>query len=131
MIFAITVHGAPFSSASSLSAYRFAEAALRAGHHIPRVFFTHDAVRTADALSIPPQEEGSVTERWAQLSDEHNVELAVCIAASLKRGILNEEERDRYDKPAANLHPAYVIVGLGQFIDAVTNADRHICFGAR
>ncbi len=130
MIFAISVHGAPFSSSAALSAYRFAEAALDAGHEIPRVFFYHDAVRTGDSLSVPPQEENSVVDRWAELSENHGVELAVCISASLKRGVLNDEARDRYEKPAANLHPAFTIVGLGQLVDAIDKADRFISFGS-
>ena len=130
MIFAISVHGAPFSSSAALSAYRFAEAALNAGHQIPRVFFYHDAVRTGDGLSVPPQEEDSVIDRWAALSDKYSVELAVCIAASLKRGVLNDEARDRYEKPAANLHSAFTIVGLGQLIDVIASTDRFISFGA-
>ncbi len=129
MIFAITVHGAPFSSSAALSAFRFAEAAIDAGHKIPRVFFYHDAVRTGDNLSVPPQEEPSVVDRWAKLSRNHEVELAVCIAASLKRGVLDDDARDRYEKPAANLHPAFTIVGLGQLVDAIAGADRFISFG--
>ncbi len=130
MKFAISVHGAPFSSSAAHSAYRFAEATLDAGHEITRVFFYHDAVRTGDRLSVPPQEEDSVIERWAALSKNHSIELAVCIAASLKRGVINDEARDRYEKPAANLHPAFTIVGLGQLIDAIASADRFISFGA-
>ncbi len=130
MIFAITVHGAPFSSSAALSAYRFAEAALEAGHEIPRVFFYHDAVRTGDGFTVPPQDENSVVDRWAELSEKHSVELAVCIAASLKRGVLNDEARERYEKSGANLHPAFTIVGLGQLIDAIVGADRFISFGA-
>ena len=130
MIFAISVHGAPFSSSAALTAYRFAEAALDAGHEIPRVFFYHDAVRTGDNLSVPPQEEDSVIDRWTALSEKYSVELVVCIAASLKRGVINDEARDRYEKPAANLHPAFTIVGLGQLIDVIASADRFISFGA-
>ena len=130
MIFAISVHGAPFSSSASLTAYRFAEAALTAGHEIPRVFFYHDAVRTGDSLSVPPQDENSVIDRWAKLSQDHSLELAVCISASLKRGVLNDEGRERYEKPAANLHAAFTIVGLGQLIEAIATADRFVSFGA-
>ena len=131
MIFAISVHGAPFSSSAALSAVRFAEAALKAGHEIPRVFFYHDAVRTGDSFSVPPQEESSVIDNWAKLSQTYQVELAVCIAASLKRGLLDDEARERYEKPGNNLHPAFTIVGLGQLIDGIGNSDRFISFGAR
>jgi len=130
MNFAISVHGAPHGSESALSAYRFAEAALAAGHSITRVFFYHEGVRTADGLAVTPQDEDSVHQQWVALHDKHGVELAVCIAAALKRGMLNEAEQARYEKLAASLHPAFEIVGLGQLIDALIQADRAITFGA-
>ena len=130
MNFAISVHGSAYASQSALSACRFAEAALAAGHNITRVFFYHEGVRTADALAVSPQDEDSVHERWVALHETHGVELAVCIAAALKRGILNDDERARYEKTAASLHPAFEIVGLGQLTDALIQADRSITFGA-
>jgi tRNA 2-thiouridine synthesizing protein D len=89
MKLAIAVHGPPWNSESSASACRFIHAALDAGHDIVRVFFYHDGARTGDALAVTPQDEASVLDRWVALHDEHGVELAVCIAAALKRGILS------------------------------------------
>jgi len=130
MEFSVIVHGAPFSSQSALSAHRFATAALTHGHSIRRVFFYHDGVRAADAAVVVPQEDTSVRDRWVALHQEHNVELAVCIAAALKRGVLDEVESDRYQIPAATIHPAFTLVGLGQLIEASASADRVITFGA-
>jgi tRNA 2-thiouridine synthesizing protein D len=130
MNIAISVHGPPYAAESALSACRFAEAAVAAGHRIVRVFFYHEGVRTADALSVTPQDEDSVLAQWVALHEKHGVELAVCIAAALKRGILNDDERERYDIVAASIHPAFEIVGLGQLIDALIEADRSITFGA-
>jgi len=130
MNFAISVHGPPHASESALSACRFSEAAIAAGHQITRVFFYHEGVRTADGLGVTPQDEDSVQARWVALHEAHGVELAVCIAAALKRGILNDDEQARYQKTAASLHPAFEIVGLGQLIDALIQADRSITFGA-
>ena len=130
MNFAISVHGAPYASESALSAHRFAAAALAAGHNITRVFFYHDGVRTADGLAVSPQGEDSVHRLWVSLHEQHGVELAVCIAAALKRGIVSEDERARYEMAAASVHPAFEIVGLGQLIDALMQADRAITFGA-
>lgn len=128
MKIALAVHGAPYSSQASDTALRFARAALTAGHQIPRVFFYHDGVHAASALAVPPQDEPSPQEGWAELAEAHGVELAVCIAAALKRGVVNAEEQARYELSASNLHPAFAIVGLGQLVDAVLNTDRLVTF---
>ena len=130
MIISLAVHGGPYGSSSARSALQFSRAALSRGHELYRVFFYHDGVRAADTLSVTPQDEESLVTQWAALHLDHGVELAVCIAAALKRGVLNEEERARYDRSAANLHPAFEIVGLGQLIDATITSDRFVTFGA-
>ena len=130
MILSIAVHGAPYSSQSASSAVKFAEAAVAAGHKIHRVFFYHDGVRTGDALAVTPQDEESVLERWRELQHSHDFELAVCIAAALKRGMLNVDESQRYDKLAASVAPEFVVVGLGQLIEAIMHSDRFVTFAA-
>lgn len=130
MKFALAVHGAPYASQASATALRFAHAALAAGHGVGRVFFYHDGVHAASALALAPQDEPSPLPGWVALAEDHGVELAVCIAASLKRGVLNAAERDRHGLPAANVHPAFAVVGLGQFIDAVVDADRLVTFAS-
>ncbi|MEZ5561079.1 MAG: sulfurtransferase complex subunit TusD [Pseudomonadales bacterium] len=130
MKLAIAVHGAPYSSQSSATALRFARAALAAGHSLVRVFFYHDGVHTANALAVPPQDEASPLPGWIQIAEEHGVELAVCIAAALKRGLVDAAERDRYELSAASLHPAFTLVGLGQLVDAVAASDRFVTFPA-
>lgn len=130
MKFAIVVHGAPYSSASAWSALHFARAVLRTGHEIYRVFFYHDGVYNGNALMAPPQDELDLQSDWSELARQHDVELMVCIASSLRRGMLNAKEADRYDKPAHNLADTFEVSGLGQLIDAGINADRVITFGA-
>ena len=94
------------------------------------MFFYHDGVYNADVLRVPPQDEHDLLADWAELKNEHGVELNVCIAAALRRGVLNSEEAHRYERAAANLHPAFEIAGLGQLIDALVTADRSITFAA-
>lgn len=130
MKFALTVHGAPYASEASGSALRFARAATDAGHSIVRVFFYHDGVTLANGSIVPPQDEQDLSKAWATLARERSFELAVCIAASLKRGIIDEAERQRYGVPAATLASGFEIVGLGQLIDAVLDADRLVTFAA-
>lgn len=130
MKLALAVHGAPYSSQSAATALRFARAALAAGHEIPRVFFYHDGIHTGSSLAVPPQDEPSPLPGWVELAERHDVELAVCIAAALKRGLVNAEEADRYELGGRNLHPAFAIVGLGQLIEAIGTTDRFITFAA-
>jgi len=130
MKFALAVFGAPHSSQASASALRFAEAAVAMGHELVRVFFYHDAVYLANELTVAPQDEIDVATSWAEFASRTHVELAVCIAASLKRGIIDENESRRYSKAASSLNPAFRVVGLGQLIEASMAADRVVTFAA-
>jgi len=130
MKIAIVVQGGPYSHEASLSALHFAKATLDAGHEIYRVFFYNDGVYNASDLIAPPQDETDIRGEWTRLSDLHDVELITCIASSLRRGLLNETESERYEKSAANLNPAFEISGLGQLIDAGLSADRTVTFAA-
>lgn len=129
MIFSIAIYGAPYSSASSISAIKFAEAAIAEGHSIYRVFFYHDGVQTASLLTTPPQDEPALYLRWQALSGEYNIDLVVCVAAALKRGVLDHGEAERWSKPSNNLAEQFNLSGLGQLVDATIKADRHITFG--
>ena len=129
MIFSLAIYAAPYSSQASDSAYRFALALLENGHSLYRVFFYHDAVHTASFLATPPQDETHFTQNWQALAQKHNIDLVVCIAAALKRGLLNQQEAMRYEKPAFNLAEGFEISGLGQLVDAAVMSDRLITFG--
>ena len=130
MVISIAVHGAPYASAAARTALGFAASALALGHRLHRVFFYHDAVQVAASAAVAPQDEGDVRAGWIKLRENHNVELALCIANALKRGMLNEDERRRYDKPAATVHDAFNIVGLGQLVEAMVESDRFVTFAA-
>jgi len=130
MIFTVAVHSPPYASGANHHALRFCEAALRAGHDIARVFFYHEGVYTALDTQVPPQDEGDTLARWQAMAQDHNIELAVCIANALKRGVLSGDEQARYEKSAANLAAPFELVGLGQLIDAIANSERYIEFPA-
>ena len=130
MIFSLAIYAAPYSSQASDSAYRFATALLANEHQLYRVFFYHDGVHNSSALMTPPQDEINLSTNWQQLSKRYNVDLVVCIAAALKRGVLNEQEAKRYDKPAHNLSKYFEISGLGQLVDAAVISDKLITFGS-
>jgi tRNA 2-thiouridine synthesizing protein D len=80
---------------------------------------------------VLPQDEGDPLELWLDLSQQNEIDLVLCISSALKRGLLDETEAQRYEKPAATVHPAFVISGLGQLVDAAAKSDRLITFGGR
>ena len=129
MKFAIMVNEGPYTHQASDSAYHFTAAALRAGHEIVRVFFYHDGVNNGTRLSVPPQDDRNISERWTELGQQHDLELILCVAAAQRRGLLDEDEAKRAGKDTNNMAPGFQISGLGQLIDAGIQADRTIVFG--
>ena len=129
MKYSILINEGPYTHQAADSAYHFAEAALRAGHQIVRVFFYHDGVNNGTRLSVPPQDDRNISERWSALGEQHSLELILCVAAAQRRGLLDEDEAKRAGKDSNNIAPGFEISGLGQLIDAGIQADRLIVFG--
>ena len=129
MIYSIAVYGSPYANPSSLAALRFSQAVIAAGHSIYRVFFYHESVHTGSLLATPAQDQTSLHEQWSTLATDYDIELIVCIAAALKRGVIDEQEADRWNKQGHNMGSPFILSGLGQLIDATMGADRHISFG--
>lgn len=128
MRYALLVLDAPVRQ-SAWTALRFAQAAVARGHRVERVFFYGDGVHAGSSLATPPQDETALRDAWRVLAEAHGTELVVCIAAALRRGILDDSERDRYARPAANLDPAFTLAGLGQLAESALNVDRLLTFG--
>jgi len=133
MKFGIMVNEGPYQHQASDSAYLFVKAALAKGHEIYRVFFYHDGVNNASRLTLPPQDDRHVVNRWSELAQQHNIDLVVCVAAAQRRGMLDENEAKRNSKDSnqlvANLAPGFRISGLGQLVEAGIQADRLVVFG--
>ena len=128
MKFAIALFAAPHLPASR-RALRFAQAALDGGHEIVRLFFYQDGVHSASGNVVSPQDELDLPREWREFVQQHQLDAVVCIAAALRRGVLNAEEAQRYGKPAANLEAPWELSGLGQLHEAAQLADRLLCFG--
>lgn len=128
MIFSLAIYSS-VSAQSQDSAYQFANALLSQGHQLYRVFFYHDGAYQGSNLPCPPQDEMDYTARWQALAEAHNLDLVVCIAAGLRRGILDKKEAQRYEKAYGNLADGFTLSGLGQLVDAAVHSDRLITFG--
>jgi len=118
MKYSILVNEGPYNHQASDSAYQFCKAALEKGHEIFRVFFYYDGVNNANKIAEPPTDDRLVSKRWAELAKDHEVDLVVCVAAALRRGVKDE-----------NLQEGFRISGLGQLIEAGIQSDRTVTFG--
>lgn len=114
----VMVNEGPFTHQASDSAYQFVKAALAKGHRVPRVFFYYDGVNNANRLSEPQTDDRNLVRLWGALGREHGVDLVVCIAAGLRRGLKEDI-----------LAPGFRISGLGQLIEAGIATDRLVVFG--
>lgn len=128
MKFAIAVFSAAHAP-SSRRALLFAQAALAGGHEIVRLFFYQDGVYNASSSIVTPQDEADLARQWQAFVSDNQLDGVVCIAAALRRGVLNDEEAQRYQRAAINIQAPWALSGLGQLHDGIQDADRLICFG--
>lgn len=131
MNFTLIVHAAPIQQQGAETALRFARAALAAGHRIQRVFFYRDGIHNGSRLVSLPPDELNIPHAWQTLAAEHQLDLVVCIAAAVRRGLVDAGEAKRYGHTADNLAAGFELSGLGQLIDACLSADRVVTFGGR
>ena len=110
----LLVQSAPLDTGAPGRALKFAHAALDAGHRIGRIFFYKDAVTVGNRFA---SDDAGIREGWTELAAQHGFELAICVAAASRRGIVEE-----------SIAPAFTIVGLGQLIEAAESSDRLVSF---
>lgn len=118
MKFGVLVNEGPFTHQASDSAYHFVKAAFAKGHEVPRVFFYNDGVNNGNRLSAPQQDDRNLVKLWGQLAKDHGVDLVICVAAALRRGIKDDV-----------LAEGFRISGLGQLIEVGMDSDRLVVFG--
>lgn len=128
MIFSLLILCSPTSDPSR-TAFCFAKAALTQGHKIHRIFFYCDGVYHGSQMPCPPQDQENTIALWQSLQHKYELDIVVCIAAGLKRGVLDRVEAERYEKQAYNLCAEFSLDGLGQLVDASVHSDRLLTFG--
>lgn len=128
MIFSLVIQASAQKSEIALTALQFAQALVRNQHQIYRIFFYGEGASLASECVVSPQDETDAHAEWRRFIATHNIDAVVCIAAGLRRGIINTAESARYQKNAATLAPEYELSGLGQLIDAAVHSDKLITF---
>ena len=118
MKFGIVVNEGPYQHQASDSAYLFCQGCHRQRtRSMACVLLSRrrqQCVQADRAAAGRPH----IVNRWAKLAEEHKVDLVVCVAAALRRGIKEE-----------NLAQGFRISGLGQLVEAGIKCDRLVTFG--
>ena len=131
MTFNLLITGSPFTSLACHQALKFAQAAVVSNHQIHQVFFYQDAVLIANALIHMPSNEDNIQADWLAWSSSQQLPLNVCIAACLRRGIMDASEAKRHEKQhTGNLHAGFSLSGLGEFAVGCRNSEQTLTFGA-
>ncbi len=117
MRYVLAIKSAGFGSQGALLAYQVAEHLLAAGHEISQIFFFQDGVYNANKLISPASDELNLVEFWQTLAKKHRLSLHLCISAAQRRGIVEQ-----------NLADFFILAGLGEFSQAVFQADRLLTF---
>ena len=100
MRFAIVVTGPAYGTQQASSAFQFAQALIAEGHELSSVFFYM----------------------------QHGVALNICVAAALRRGVVDETEAGRLGLASSNLQPGFTLSGLGALAEASLTCDRVVQF---
>ena len=123
MKISVFVQGSPWTTRASVNALNFTKALVQSEHDVFRVFFYQDAVAIAHQVFDVPSDEPNLQTEWLSLSQENDIELAVCVSASQRRGITSSTEHD-------TIKEGFEIRGLGQLIEAMLMSDRLVSFSA-
>ena len=125
--FVLIVNSDPQSQGGH-SALKFARALLESGQIISQVFFYQNGIYASNALNCPASDEFNLLEQWQLLHQDHQVELITCVAASLRRGVLDNELAKQQQLTSDNLASGFRLGGLGEFVTISAAADKLIQF---
>lgn len=126
--YVLVVTGPIYGKQSSLSAYRFAKALMEKNHRLERVFFYQEGVSNASSLTLPASDEFDLAAAWKKLSQERGIALEICVAAALRRGLVNAAEAKQHGLLGFNMSGNFDLVGLGGLSESLINADRIVQF---
>ncbi|BFM49111.1 sulfurtransferase complex subunit TusD [Marinomonas sp. THO17] len=123
------ITGSPYQTKACHSALRFARAALeQRADSINGVFFYQDAVLIGNTLAQPPRDEINLHQEWLELAQQFQLPLYICIAAAVRRGVINESEANRYQLEQFSLADGFQLEGLGSLVELMNTSEKVIQF---
>lgn len=128
MRYALLNLSSPADGQCLVTAARVANGLVRRGHQIDTVFFS-DAATAVGLVSLSmPQDELCVQSEWQRIAAEHQIDLVLCVASALQRGVVGPDSPgDAVNQ--ASLAEGFRIGGLGELVRATHTADRVLTFG--
>ncbi|EHK90621.1 sulfurtransferase complex subunit TusD [Aggregatibacter actinomycetemcomitans] len=121
MDYVLVVKQPAYGSQSAFLAYQLAQLLVQK-HQIRQIFFYQDGVSNGNALVYPANDEFNLVQAWQVFSRQFNVPLHLCVAAAQRRGVVDSDSTA--DKSAVNLADVFQLAGLGEFSQALLQADR-------
>ncbi|MCT4703506.1 sulfurtransferase complex subunit TusD [Enterobacteriaceae bacterium H20N1] len=128
MRFAMMVTGPAYGTQQASSALQFAQAVVAEGHTLSSVFFYREGVFNANELTTPASDEVDLVRAWQKLHERHGVELHICVAAALRRGVIDDVEAKQHELTASNLQAGFTLSGLGALAEASLTCERMVQF---
>lgn len=128
LTYCLLVTGPAYGTSQAASAYQFAKALLKAGHILKTLFFYQDGVLNGNVLTSPATDEFDLINAWRKLAQESGCEMHICVAAGLRRGIIDKEQAASLSLPTHNLSDGFIMSGLGSLAEAMLTTDRTIQF---
>ncbi|MDF7666650.1 sulfurtransferase complex subunit TusD [Orbaceae bacterium ESL0727] len=118
LTYTLIVTGPAYGTQAAYLAYQFAHALLTDSPHTLRtVFFYGDGVYNGNGYTDPANDEFDLVDAWQKLAQDHQLQLAICIAAAQRRGVT-----------AQNCAEQFTLTGLGELSESIAVSDRVIQF---
>lgn len=128
LTYCLLVTGPAYGTQQATNAWRFANALIIEGHILKTVFFYREGVYNGNQLISPASDEFNLHMGWKTLAKQTGYQLNICVAAALRRGIINETQAKNNGLPYANLDEDFVLSGLGSLAEAMLVCDRTVQF---
>lgn len=126
--YTLVVTGPAYGTQQALSAWQFSQALIEKGHKLESVFFYREGISNANQLVSPASDEFDLVRAWQSLAEQHNTTLNVCVAAALRRGVIDQQEAESLQLMASNLQPGFTLSGLGALAEAMLTSDHIVQF---
>uniref|UniRef100_A0A3B0MMT7 Sulfurtransferase TusD n=1 Tax=Arsenophonus endosymbiont of Trialeurodes vaporariorum TaxID=235567 RepID=A0A3B0MMT7_9GAMM len=117
-----------YGTQQATNAWQFANALVMEGHILKTVFFYQEGVYNGNQLISLASDEFNLLIGWKTLAQQTGCQLNVCVAAALRRGIIDETEAKNSHLLGANLDEDFVLSGLGSLAEAMLVCDRTVQF---
>lgn len=100
---------------------------LKRSSHRTSIFY-REGVSNANQLVSPASDEFDLPKAWIALASRYNIPLQVCVAAALRRGVVDEQQAKEQGLLSSNMATKFELSGLGALAQAMLTCDRVVQF---